>query len=47
VDQKEIAFLPQANRLSGKQKVLVYLVALQGWPIVATGQEIPIAAKPA
>jgi hypothetical protein len=47
VEDKQVAFLPAASKLSGRQKVLVYLVALQGWPILAKGQEIPTAAKPA
>ena len=47
MDEKEVAFLPVTSKLSGRQKVLLYLVALQGWPIVAKGQEIPTAAKPA
>ena len=47
VEEKEVAFLPAALKLSGRQKVLVYRVALQGWPIVAKGQEMPGAAKPA
>jgi hypothetical protein len=47
VARKEIVFLPAASSLAGKQKLLVYLVALQGWPIVAEGEEIPTTAKPA
>lgn len=47
VDVKQLTFLPAAASLSGRQKILVYLVALQGWPIVAPGQDIATAAKPA
>lgn len=47
LEEKEIAFLPAATQLTARRKVLVYLVALQGWPIVAKGQDIPTAAKPA
>jgi hypothetical protein len=48
VEEKELTLLPAATSLSSKQKVLVYLVALQGWPIVAKGEDAPATtAKPA
>jgi hypothetical protein len=47
VDEKEVAFLPTAVGLSGKAKILAYLVALQGWPIIAKGEGIATSAKPA
>src|SRR5258708_7824100 len=46
LEEKEITFLSAAATLSGRQKVIVYLVALQGWPIVAKGEDIPTAATP-
>jgi len=45
-EAKEIVLLPAANSLKNRAKVLLYLVALQGWPFV-TKDPVPTDATPA
>jgi hypothetical protein len=44
---KSVVLLPSAMDLSNKQRVIVYLVALRGWPFVLTEDTPPTNASPA
>lgn len=45
IAEKQIVLLPAAAKLSARAKILVYLVALRGWPFV-TEDEVSVSAKP-
>jgi hypothetical protein len=46
VEAKELALTPEGGELPSKAKILVYLVALQGWRFV-TEESVAADAKPA
>jgi hypothetical protein len=47
VNGKTITLRPAFSKLGNKQKVLVYLAALRGWPFVTDNSEIATSGQPA
>lgn len=47
VEGKRLTLNPAFGKLGVKQKIIVYLVALRGWPFVIEGNDLPSSETPA